>query len=262
MADQPLKGVRIALTRERTQTANMRQALEERGATVVITPLIKLAPTANWTETDRCLGQVGQYLWIVFSSAQAVDALMQRAAALKIGPDAFSRCKVACVGPGTARAAKAAGLNVDLQPSTQNGQGMSMELRMAGLKPGARVLAPRGNLGLGGLAESLTQAGIVVDAPMVYNNQPDTDGAAELGRALAANGVDAIAFASPSAVENALAALDDAGKSALSKVRLYSIGPSTSEAIAKAGLKVTQEARPHDMKGMIAAIERGEAARG
>ncbi len=240
----------------------MREALEQRGAKVLVTPLIRLSDVSDWSEADPCLKRITEYQWLVFTSARAAQSLLGRANALGIGIGAFSGCKIACVGPGTARAVKETGLAVDLQPATHNNTGMTHELRMLGLKPGSRVLSPRGNLANEGAVESMRAAGVAVDTPLVYVNEPDPEGARELATALGSGALDAVAFASPSAVHNAMTALDDAAKQALRRLRIYSIGPATTEALKSAGLGVTREAQPHNFEGMLAAIESGESGRG
>jgi uroporphyrinogen III methyltransferase/synthase len=60
-------------------------------------------------------------------------------------------------------------------------------------------------------------------------------------------------FASPSAVENAVAL---AGDFVLRRMKIATIGPVTSEAVRKHGLKVTAEAVPHTVEGLVAAMRK------
>jgi uroporphyrinogen III methyltransferase/synthase len=120
------------------------------------------------------------------------------------------------------------------------------------------VLFPRGDLARDTLATALCDRAAVVDDPIVYRTSASEPGASKLAEMIAENKVNAVAFASPSAVRFAMQASAN-----LASVRCFSIGPTTSDELRMHGLAVAAQASPHDANGLAAAIvahARGQSA--
>ncbi|MGH9360978.1 MAG: uroporphyrinogen-III synthase, partial [Thermoanaerobaculia bacterium] len=68
--------------------------------------------------------------------------------------------------------------------------------------------------------------------------------------------IDAIAFASPSAVRSFLAMTHPHGEHAIREkpIRVFSIGPTTTAAIRERGLQVAREASPHTVEALARAL--------
>ncbi|HWQ14841.1 MAG TPA: uroporphyrinogen-III synthase, partial [Roseiflexaceae bacterium] len=110
------------------------------------------------------------------------------------------------------------------------------------------------------LAEGLRARGALVDTVMAYRTMPGPGVAALLGP-LRAGQVDAVTFASPSAIRYLLDGLDAAGlapdeaRALLTRVALVAIGPTTAAALRDAGLPVAATADPHTAEGLVRALE-------
>jgi uroporphyrinogen-III synthase len=118
---------------------------------------------------------------------------------------------------------------------------------------GASVLWPRGDLARPTLGDALRQAGADVEEAVVYRTLPYPAGAARLRDLTADGALEAVVFASPSAVASALA-----GGVELSRLRCYSIGPATTDALQASGVAVAAQAESHDDDGLLAAIVKSE----
>jgi len=67
-------------------------------------------------------------------------------------------------------------------------------------------------------------------------------------------GVDVVTFTSSSTVEQTLAAIGDAGSSALAKLTVASIGPITRDTAQARGIRVDVMAESYTTDGLIAAL--------
>lgn len=244
MARDKHKALSVAVTREASAAAELCEALRRHGHEPVLCPLIRIGPPATWAELDAALAQ--GWDWVVFTSANAVRFACQRAAELGLPVHG----SVACVGPSTAGVARECGLDVALVPQHHDAQGLLAALASRDMR-GRRVLFPRGDLAPDTLPAGLNALGAEVCAPVVYVNQPDPQGAAKLRDLLQAGALDAVTFASASAVHAAVRA---AGAGLLGQVRLTSIGPATTAALARHGLDRSTEAAGHDAEGLAAAV--------
>ena len=75
---RPLFGKRILVTRPREQAAELVELLEALGAEAIEAPMIRIAPPEDYGPLDEACARVGEFDWIVFSSANAVDAFIER----------------------------------------------------------------------------------------------------------------------------------------------------------------------------------------
>jgi uroporphyrinogen-III synthase len=249
MESKTLSHLHIALTREREANEPLAVTLYERGATVYHCPLIRIAPPLNPTEFDAAVKALRRYDWLVFTSAHAVRAVLSRRSI----PD---RVRVACVGVATANEVLKSHENVTLAPTEASSKALADALAHVGVA-NARILWPRSEIAEARLKIDLEALGARVDAPVAYRNVPDHGGGTLLATLLSNHTLNAIAFASGSAVKYAIAAAGER----LGSVRLYSIGPSTSLVLTTAGLKIAGEATDHSAAGLAQAILAGESNR-
>jgi uroporphyrinogen-III synthase/uroporphyrinogen III methyltransferase/synthase len=106
---------------------------------------------------------------------------------------------------------------------------------------GRRVLLPRPAEGRPELLEGLRAAGADVAAVEAYRTVPaPAEAIRPLVAWLEAGEIDAVAFASPSAVRAVVAGLGDAA-TLLRRVRLAAIGPTTADALRAEGLEVAAQ---------------------
>src|SRR5204862_2787891 len=100
--ERPLFGRRIVVTRSREQAGELVEMLEERGAEAIQAPTIRIAPPDDSEPLERAAAGAGSYDWIVFTSANAVEALLGR---LQQRGDIreLKGVRVCAIGPSTAQ---------------------------------------------------------------------------------------------------------------------------------------------------------------
>jgi uroporphyrinogen-III synthase len=234
VAEQPLSGRRIVVTRPEAQT--LADELERLGAEVTIVPLIEIRPAEDRHALEEAIARFGSYDWIVLTSVNGVAAVSSGLAALA------NHSRVAAVGPVTAEAIRAHGVEpafVASRASDDIGSGL-------GALEGARVLLPQADIAAPHLAEELRAGGAEVDVVVAYRTvlvEPPMWGILPLRIA------DAVVLASGSACRS-LAAAGGAGSGAM----LVCIGPKTAKVAREVGLKVGLVADETTSDGIIQAL--------
>jgi len=238
-AERPLQGRSVVVTRAAEQASRLVATLAHLGATVVEVPTIAVvdAPDGGAGVT-AAVAHLDEYDWVVLTSTNGVARFL---AALGGPPPAGLR--VAVVGPGTAGALRAGGLEPALLPERFVAEAL-LEVFPAG--PG-RVLLPQAAAARPVLADGLRAAGWDVDTVVAYRTVPAQPGAPVVERAAAA---DAITFTSGSTVAGYVAV---AGPDGVPPV-VVCIGPVTAAAAERAGLAVTAVATEHTIDGLAAAV--------
>ncbi len=171
----------------------------------------------------------------MFASATAVDRTLERLETLGVDRAGLGRLRLAAVGPATADRLARAVREPDLVPAEAVGSALA-----AALVPhvaGKRVLFPRPAEGRPELLAGLLAAGAEVAAVEAYRTLPaPAEAIRPLASWIEAGEVQAVAFASPSAVKAVVAGLGERA-ALLRGVVLAAIGPTTSEALRGAGLE-------------------------
>lgn len=256
----PLFGRRVLVTRSEEQAADLVEALCCAGAEPVVVPLIRMLPAEDPAPLDAVLARLPEYDFLVFTSANAVRYTAARARERGVE---LARCAatVVCVGPATERAARAAGLPVNLLPSGRyDAEGVLALLRRLAPR-GRRFLIPRSALAGEALPEGLRGEGAQVDAPVAYRTLPAQVDAAALRAELQAGSLAALSFTSPSAVRHFAALLDAPAREAARRAVVAAIGAVTAEALSRAGLPPDVIAPTPDARALVAALAAHVAAR-
>ena len=245
---RPLTGVRIAVTRPAQQSAELAEPLAAAGADVLLCPLVRVQSTLDADQWRRVREQLPDFSWLVFTSTNGVEqfaALLGRAG---LAATALN-CRVACVGPATAKAAEANGFVVDLIPDQYVGSAVAEAMAATGPLDGTRILLARAGGGGDELPARLRARGAQVEDLELYRSVIDQEGATLLAGLMNREVVDLLTFTSGSAVTYFV---EHIGKLANTAVAV--IGPSTAQAARGLGLRVDIEADPHTIAGMIQAI--------
>jgi len=235
-AGLPLRGRRVAVTRGGGGEDSLSERLRELGAEVVSVPAIATVPPESFSELDGALTDLGRFDWIAFASATAVEATLGRLRALGLPPPG-SGVRIAAVGRATAERLRQLLRSPDLVPAEARGAALAAALgRQAA---GKRVLVPRAAEGRPELLEGLAAAGAeVVAAPCYRTVAAPPEVIALLADRLERGELDAVAFASPSAVKSVVEGLG-ARSRLLARCTLAAIGPTTAAALAEAGLEAS-----------------------
>jgi len=251
----PLAGCTVVLTRPRAQSAALHEALLAAGARVVELPMIAIedAPDGG-AALRRAVAGIDQYDWVAFTSANAVGPVT---ALLRDGRS-LGRARLAVVGRATAAALESVHLAPDLvaEPSSAAGLAAAFADAPAG---GGRVLFARSASARAALGDGLRAKGWTVDEVDAYRTVAAPPPAAVV--ADQARAADVILFASPSAVEAYLAAVDEVGRPLSVPPVVACIGATTAAAARRAGLTVGIEADVPSAAGLVAALvaDRGRA---
>lgn len=255
-ARRPLAGRRVVVTRPRAGAGRLEALLEDAGAAVHAFPTIDIVQR----EAVALPGPPGAYAWVVFTSANAVDALDAGLRRAGRALAEFAGTPVCAIGPGTSAALSRHGVPVGLTPDEAVAEAVAEALARAGGLAGARVLFPRGNLARTVIPDALRAQGAEVEECVVYDTRPVRHDAAALD-ALCAFQPEFIAFASASAVDCFVAGVPEARRAALFAAgRAAVIGPVTAAAAERHGIPPGVAARRHDLPGLVEAIV--EAAAG
>jgi len=239
-----LEGRSILLTRAHPQNQTFRKRLEEEGAQVVEVPTIEIEEPESWDPVDRVVARLGDYDWVVFTSANAVEAFCRRVT----GP----LPRVAVVGSQTARRAEGMGIDVGLVPAEFRWEGVLEAL--PGDMSGQRILIPRGDLATDEFPKALRLRGATVDVVTTYRTVRPRRGREDLEKTLEA-GIDCITFTSGSTARNLLAMLDDPEAPVrLAGIAIAVIGPTTRRVVEGLGLTVTIEPPEATIPAMSEAI--------
>jgi len=205
--------LRVLVTRPRADARPLASRLRALGAEVALCPLIEIEPISDDTI------DAAEYDWLVITSPNGAAEIVRRGCNLP---------RVAAVGPGTAEALRAHGIEPALVPAVSTQDGL---LRSFPRPPG-RVLFAAAEGARRGPVEELG-----ADFVPLYRTRLLTP---ELPAA------DLVVLASGSAAR-AYAALGGS-------LPTVSIGPETTRVARDAGLTVVAEAASHDLDGLVAAV--------
>lgn len=240
---------RVLVTRPRAQASDLVAALEAWGARPVLFPTVEIRSPVDPGPIDRAVVHLRDYDWLVFTSANAVEAVFDRlgaAPALSLG------LRIAAIGPATAAEIRRRGARVDFVPSAYLGSQLGRELPDVN---GRRVLLPQGDQAGDELRHALTGRGARVEVVEAYRTAPperaDPRELADL-----AMGVDAAVFTSGSAVRHLFGLLgDDATRMALRGAVIACIGPVTAGVAKALGLEVHIEPAEHTVPAVARALQ-------
>ncbi len=233
----PLAGRTVVVTRRKGEEDALSARLAELGAAVRELPAIEFAAPADPAPLDAALRALDRFEWVVFTSATAVERTLERMRALGLELAQLGARRLAAVGPATADRLVRHVRAPDLVPSEARGEALAGEL--APRVRGRRVLLPRPAEGRPETLEGLRAAGAELTVVEAYRTVPSPPGRiAPLAGWIEGGEIDAVAFASPSAVQAVVGALGPKAE-LLRRVSLAAIGPTTADALRAAGLSAS-----------------------
>jgi len=253
---RPLFGRTVLITRPAHQAGSLGAMFQSHGAAVRLQPAIEIQPPDDWRAVDQAIASMPSYDWVVFSSANGVQSLLDRV--ISVGRDLriLGGVQLAGIGPGTTARLHDYHLHVDRQPDRFQAEDLAASL--VAEAPGKRFLLIRASRGREVLAEQLRQAGGEVAQVVVYNSIDVQQHDADIGADLAAGRIDWITVTS-SAIARSLHRLFG---DALNNARLVSISPLTTATLAELGCPPSAEAEAATMPSLVDAVvaqERREA---
>lgn len=249
-----LQGKRVLVTRAREQAEELVRRLQELGAIPVIFPTIQIVPPSDQYEgLDAALRRLSAFDWVVFTSVNGVIHVWQRLAALHRDASAFVSLKVAAIGPATAEALVARGLQPDVVPDRYVAEAL---LDVIPSPAGQRFLLPRADLARDTLRVGLEVAGAEVEEVHAYSTrlvEPSPEALAVLE-----NGVELLTFTSSSTVQNFVTQVGlERAQALAAQAGVIAIGPITAATARELGLHVDVVATNYTIAGLVEALMEG-----
>lgn len=202
VADRPLNGKRIIVTRPRPRSEELCKKIRDLGGEAVVFPCIETAPFQP-ERLDEAVGRLGRFSWVAFASATGVDSFFS--ALCRAGKDSrtLGGIRIAAVGAATARSLASHGIRPDLVPPRFDGFHLGKSLaEEAGAGDDVLVVKARG--GSRRLEEQLDTAGIPFETVCAYETRPappDETDLPEIRKIIESREMDRIVFTSASTVK-------------------------------------------------------------
>lgn len=200
MANKPLTGVTVLVTRPAHQAQALCQLIEAQGGKTRLFPSIDIEAVADNPQLDAVLKQLPDYDIAIFTSANAVNFALQRIPKWpQPGP------QIAAVGKASAKALTAQGLKVDLQPESSFNSEALLALPALNQVAQKRVVIFRGVGGRELLAEQLSRRGAEIDYAECYQRclpKPEPAQLQAIKRALSQGEIDALTATSNESLLN------------------------------------------------------------
>ena len=214
MADFPLVGLKIAVTRPRDQAAPLARRIEEAGGIPLLFPLLDIAPATDQAALREQISRLAQFDLAIFISPNAVHYGM---AAIRAAGELPKNLKIATVGQGSAKALRELGLAGVIAPTERFDSEGLLALPELQDVAGWRVLILRGDGGRELLGDTLRARGATVEYAACYRrSKPQQDIAALLKAA-----PDALTVTSSEALAYLWQMLDDAQRESLCGIPLF-----------------------------------------
>jgi len=246
-----LRGKRVLVTRARAQAQELTARLQELGAIPIVFSVIHIVPPAdNYVALDAALRQLTTFDWVVFTSVNGVVHVWERLAVVGLEAGAFASVRLAAIGPGTAAALTARGLQAAVMPERAVAEAL---LEVIPRPEGKRFLLPLADLARDTLRVGLQAAGAEVVEVPAYSTvlaEPSPEALAAIQ-----TGVDVLTFTSSSTVRNFVEHVGQSTAQALAaQARVVTIGPITAATAREFGLRVDVVATEHTIAGLVDAM--------
>jgi uroporphyrinogen III methyltransferase/synthase len=251
---KPLFGQRVLVTRPKRQAGPMTHRLESLGAVAYHLPAVTIRPPKDTGPIDAAIRSLKNWTWLVFTSANGVEFLIERVRHLGFDLRVFGGVKLAAIGPKTAAALRQYHLEPDVVPA----ETFSSEGLAAALAPhvtGTRVLLARADRGRDLLKDELAKVA-TVDQVTVYEQIDAADPHHEVFDLLRRGEIRFVTLSSSNVARAVLVGFDEttAARVRRGEIELVAISPETGRAIRELGYPVAAEAERFTADGMIDAV--------
>jgi uroporphyrinogen III methyltransferase/synthase len=224
--------IAVLVTRPGGDADPLVHALRSRGYRV------HAVPTVQTEAVELDLRSLASYNWVVFTSARGVDALAE----LPSGPS------FAAVGPETAKALRARGVEPAYVPAVADGAELGKTLPDV---EGRRIALVRASAADTELPDLLRGRGATVEDVIAYRTvEAPPESARALRAALNDPDLGAVVFASGSAVRGFI------GLGVTARLPAITIGARTTSRARELGFRVIGEAGTQSVAGLVDAVVR------
>ena len=277
---------RILVTRSPHQASALADQLRAVNLDPILIPTIELAYPTTFAPLDAALAHLDTFHWLLFTSANAVEAFAKRSACSAVSypgdtqvPQGFSlgshrpieegalapgvclpsELLIAAIGPTTAQALEALNLPVHLLPPQAIAESLTEAILPHALQPDGsptRFLLLRAETARNHLPDTLRAAGAHVTIAPVYRTVVPSGSIAAIRHLFAHQDLwpAAITFTSSSTATNLLALLEASGTRLPQEILRISIGPITSQTLRDLNLPPHVEATEPTLPALAAAV--------
>ncbi|HEU0283014.1 MAG TPA: uroporphyrinogen-III synthase [Gallionella sp.] len=214
MVEQPLAGLRIAVTRPRDQAVPLARRIEQAGGIPLLFPLLDIAAAQDQRALHEQVSRLIQFDLAIFISPNAVEYGMAAIRAVGGLPPAL---RIATVGQGSAKALRELGIADVIVPTERFDSEGLLALPELQNVAGWRVLILRGDSGRELLGDILRARGATVEYAACYRrSKPQQDIAALLDAV-----PDALTVTSSEALDYLWQMLGDAQRDSICGIPLF-----------------------------------------
>jgi len=214
MANQPLHGLTIVVTRPRDQALQLAQKIEQAGGVPLLFPLLDITPVQDTDALNKQIALLGQFNMAIFISPNAVHYGI---AAIRAAGSVPNSLRIATVGQGSAQALRESGISNIIAPAERFDSEGLLALPELQKVSGWRVMIFRGDGGRELLGDTLRERDATVEYVSCYQrSKPQQD----KGVLMAAE-PDAITVTSSEALGYLWQMLDDNDRAALRNTALF-----------------------------------------
>jgi uroporphyrinogen-III synthase len=243
-----VKGKIIINTRPAESNDSIETALTQLGAEVISLPLVEVFPIAIPTETLEKIKESNHYSWLVFTSKNGVNSLLNQ---LNLPKETMKLpFKTAVFGERTAKELRFHGFVPDLVNAQNTSEDLINDLK-ATLKPSDKVLLVLGNLATNLIEESIKSI-VEVERTDAYETKNVESVQIEILERIAREEYDLILFTSPSGFNSFKHFA--APKFDLSRLKTACIGPTTERTLLDEGITPLVVANPSGKEALIKGI--------
>jgi uroporphyrinogen-III synthase len=243
-----LPNLRVVVTRAESQSERLIDLFERTGAIVEPFPLLEIVPPADRVPLERAAAGLATFDWVVFTSVNAVEAFLPLAGPM---PAAL---RIAAVGPATAEALRARGIEPHRMPAKADAAGLVESL--APEIGGRRVLLPQAADARTVLLRGLAAAGAEVTAVVAYDKRLPLDVLDRAAELFCLEPLGWVTFTSPRIVRHFVDLFGADWNRRRPELWAVSIGPVTSAELRRWKIEPAAEARRPEDEEMVAAVAR------
>jgi uroporphyrinogen-III synthase len=241
-------GRRVVVTRAHHQAHALVADLERRGLRPVPLPLLEIVPPADARALERAVSELSLYDWLVFTSANGVEALLPHA-----GGALPPRLRVAAAGSATSEALRAFGVEPDVVAAQGGGGGLLPALTPMVMRS-RRLLLPLAADARSDLQRGLEAAGAEVVRVEAYAKRLPAAAARQAAALFADGPLGWVTFTSPSIVRTFVMVAGPLVPERSGELSAASLGPTTTAALRTAGIEPAVEASATTDVALAAAI--------
>lgn len=246
---RPLYGRRIVVPKTVSRIDECTRRLRDLGAEVMDVPVVDIDVDQSAPVPD-----MGEFDWIVFTSRNAVESVVDMMAEHGLDARALAGVKIAVAGEKTLASLTHRFLKADAAQKGYDPALLIGTMEEAGTLNGQRVLVPRADVARSALPDALRQRGAHVEELQAYRTELPSD-AGEWADDVLTFAPHYIALSSAAATRNFCAML---GKERLLRLvesaAFATVGPNTNEAAQEEGVSPKIASPTRRIPGMVDAI--------